>query len=455
MSGLDTKAPDAKMGSVVTHGGWLTPPQSAHESRRPSLYSMASSPSTPVHGLPCRQEVLGPIWPLESSMNISTPVLTQMPQSLVGHHASYDNYSTGGFVSYTPTTPTTAMNAFGLPIPEEYSYQTGGPAGYGTHDPALHPTLFGHGHSFDLGPAAVPVYHTPGVAASGIPLRLATTANSGGYGAIPTDHYSSPQVVMPSQLSPMDDQLSAYATPVDSQGFTSSFDSGAISTADYDCVGPPSPMDEYVGYSGGEDYEMVKSKPFVSPTHGRSLNRSRSSTKRGCTTRPSTRLPRNKGPQRMHLSEYNDVERVIEGKAIPIFQNAMVTGKRPVLQRGSDSKIHVCTVVHKDGHKCNARFERFEHLKRHQSLRAFPCPCEECDFTSKRSDNAGDHIKTHLKIRKPGRRSRTLEYPYVRSRILEVYPQQQAEKLIRNIERWIVEKEEGMCQRHHLEQEFF
>lgn len=129
-------------------------------------------------------------------------------------------------------------------------------------------------------------------------------------------------------------------------------------------------------------------------------------------------------------------------------------------------KPHVCRhpKAGATGGICGSRFERSEHLKRHQNMhsneRQFQCPFTKHSNPAKkckhekgvsRSDNAGDHFKSHLKDTKKGRRNPQLQWPEIKEAILFEYDPKAARKLITNLEKWIREKDDGLYQRHWLD----
>lgn len=104
---------------------------------------------------------------------------------------------------------------------------------------------------------------------------------------------------------------------------------------------------------------------------------------------------------------------------------------------------------------CGKRFERNEHLKRHLILhsneRRYHCPLENCKKRISRSDNAGDHFRTHLKEASKGRRNKHTEWPVLRDLLLLKYDEKDAVKMILRLERWIWENPEGQIQRHWMD----
>ena len=474
MPTLKTEAPTAPC-------GWLTPPQSAHESRRPSLHSFASSvsafshPSTPVHGSVVGQENTWSPNYYGHNTCASTPLTDHMPHTMIGQHELCHVSAASGLPMYTPTTPSTHFDAFDFHKSQEqtchdvWNGQNPALGGYSEHDPALRPMSFGQDHGFMTSSMGLSQYDMSSVPALGTSLATSSVAAQYEYEASTREYYSHPQVVVPSQLSPVEDhgvqEYPGYIGQDHSQDLTGSFDSMDVDLASYDSVRPPSPDGDYVSYSDSENYAMVKREGFIRSTHAASGPTGFSAVSRSLplrSKRRSSRKSRNKGPQRVQLLENGWVEVNVEGqKALEMIQEAQANhGKLPKHVESSVSKPHECPEFNLDGKKCTARFERSEHLKRHRGKhddeRPWPCPMALCAQNSKRfqrSDNACDHYKTHLKkAHNGGVRNTRCEWPDLK-RILEVVlTHKQMTKVERNVERWILDKPDGVGQRHHLAQ---
>jgi len=124
-------------------------------------------------------------------------------------------------------------------------------------------------------------------------------------------------------------------------------------------------------------------------------------------------------------------------------------GKAFLERSAPPSKPHGCD-------ECGMRFERSEHLKRHQKSHAdsrdYPCPLPGCTRKDgiSRSDNATDHFKTHLKGPRKGQRNKHFEWPTLKRLLLDVYSEKEAQKLILKLERAVWKENELKEQRCHF-----
>jgi hypothetical protein len=255
-----------------------------------------------------------------------------------------------------------------------------------------------------------------------------------GYGAH-SALYQQPQVVVPSQLSPNEDcqhqQFSNYTTPdCNPKGLGNSFTSSSMSFNGYDMVGPPSPQDVYFAHSEDEDYLMVKAERFETPeqefvSHGPLLRQKKRASRR-------LRKAGNRTPHCHH--DVNGFDIQCEGRQCCL---------QPLkLEIASSKKPFRCTFVDEDGRPCASRFDRSEHLKRHEGRhspeRKYPCPLPGCNRRIGRPDNAGDHFKTHLRPKTAGKRNAHFDWNEVHNAIWENYEDQKvAKKLLDGLRRWI------------------
>jgi len=388
----------------------------------------------------------------------------------IDQHAACQASSMAEVSMYAPTTPTAAFDTIGLQTmsargsqdPWAKHHQT--PTGYNEHDPAHRSMLFGHGHSSVTTPTTASMYNNLSGSVTDLALGMSSIADHSDYGTMPADYLQPTQVIVLSQLSPVGypgvEQYSDHSASDLSNGFTSSFDSADVNMANYDMMRAPSPIGDYLGYPEGEEYAMEKRGCFASPTPETSSLKSRHSMRGSLPLRSknrSSRRPRNKGPQRLRLSDSNGCDMVVEGEgAIKIYHEAFVTGKLHVPSEKSTSKPHKCDQLKPNGQPCTASFLRSEHLKRHagshETGRPWRCPMPACKLGSvQRPDNACDHYKTHLKkLQTAGVRNTRYEWPDMKQRLSDTLPPKQAEKTIRLIEKWIRETEEGKPQRHYL-----
>jgi hypothetical protein len=108
-------------------------------------------------------------------------------------------------------------------------------------------------------------------------------------------------------------------------------------------------------------------------------------------------------------------------------------------------KEHKCTMYdHKRKEYCMRSFDRLEHLNRHQqshvpeARRKFFCPLHDCPQRQKRisrSDNAVQHIKTHLKAEAKGTRNHHHSWLKIKQLMVDQYEPKVARQLIKTIEK--------------------
>lgn len=471
--GIDTKSPLDKSNSIVSYGGLHTPPQSAHESRRPSLqyagpsegpYSAASytqsQPVTPIHGLNHTVDVFSQAW--SQSVNAQEACSTTVPEycstspiadqpftnafeSNVSYHSSmlanapvYTHLSHASSADALPLQPSSCS-----PTADSWRQSHGIPS-YAAHNACLGPTLFPIPHGMNLPPS------NPGSVFD----HLSQPSHSFSYHVAPdtnpcvpqacgtaTSMFHNPQVVVPSQLSPQEDysdqNVPSYTTPDrmrSHEEFNSSFSSGVMSFNGYEMVEPPSPQDVYFAHSEDEDFLMIKDEAKSIPAH------EASSSIQELPTRPRRRVarrPRKAGNRRMWCQ--HDVNGCV----------VQCEGRQCVLEPlkfevASNKKAYQCKFVEENGRKCGARFDRSEHLKRHEgshlgsSERKYPCPLPSCGRRIGRPDNAGDHFKTHLRPNKSGKRNAHFDWHDVQDAIWDNYEDKKAaKKLLDGLRRWI------------------
>ncbi|KAF2769412.1 hypothetical protein EJ03DRAFT_374567 [Teratosphaeria nubilosa] len=276
------------------------------------------------------------------------------------------------------------------------------------------------------------------------------------------DAFQSAPYCQPSQVwqvSPIDDTAAQYAAYESDSclPLETSFYSTDSNDSKFELMAPPSPEGMYYGYSEDEDYTFVKKEAFQAENYGSPSFRSpmfgarshgvvkNSPGRKG--RRTSSKRGRSNVSQ-IHVSHGMVV--TYEGKWHKDKNGKTVADDPPA------SKPHVCTHVDVSGRVCTRRFERSEHLKRHQvkhdpkAKERYPCPLDDCNKGISRSDNAGDHIKTHLKESRKGQRNKPKRWDVTRARLMEVYPEREATKMIVKIEKWIRENPHGEHQRQYL-----
>ena len=469
--GIDTKSPFDKTSGALSYGGLHTPPQSAHESRRPSLQysglpdapysatasSFYSQPVTPVHGNDQGADAFAQRWShsIDAEPGTNTSLSAPEPASPLGVQSAHVAFEPAtGFYYHDPVIDAPPMYAHlkhansvhqfdvhvnsSPPVPEAWKQSQEISGAYGAHQTCLGPTLFPTPQDMNApssNPCSVFDHMVPTMHASTYHYPPSTMGAIQGYG-VPSALYQQPQVVVPSQLLPNEDyqdqELSNYTTPDRNQrGLGNSFMSSSMSFNDYDMVGPPSPQDVYFAHSEDEDYLIVKAERFGTPDHEYSLRGSSGLailTKR----RPARRKAGHRTPHCHH--DINGVDISCEGRqcCLQPLKFDIASSKKPFR----------CTFVDEDGRPCVSRFDRHEHLKRHEGkhspVRKYPCPLPGCNKRIGRPDNAGDHFKTHLREKKPGKRNAHFEWNEVHNAIWENYEDQKAaKKLLDGLRRWI------------------
>ena len=466
--GIDTKSPLEKPASALSYGGLHTPPQSAHESRRPSFqYSTLSEapypgasttfnysqPTTPIHGVhPSHNGYVGG-W--AGSTNAQPDALTNLAGAcstaqVAEHslHAVFYSHS-GSNAPIVDTTPTYSHlfhagsnNEFGLPVGSEIPStdtwrQHEIPSGYATHNTCLSSTLFPLPGSLDAATndGVHPYDHMSSSFHNFSPHYDPTSVGSVQACGVSSSLYQHPGVVVPSQLSPHDEyaqhSLSHFASPCRSNDeICNSFTASSIDFNDYEAVRPPSPIDAYFAHSEDEGYLIMKTEEFNSPTAGPSSRRPTEPDGRSVRTkrRSSKRIRKASNRTPWHTHELNNCVVHCEGK-----QCCLQLPRK--FERPTNKKPHMCT-------QCNQGFDRSEHLKRHMGKhsneRRYPCPVPKCGARIGRPDNAGDHFKTHLREKTPGKRNDHVEWDVLHQAIWDTYEDKKmAKKLLDGLQRWI------------------
>lgn len=463
--GIDTRPTLDKVNTSLSYGGLHTPPSSAHESRRPSLQYAAlseapfsassythSQPVTPIHGLNQATDFFSQRWPqsVDTQKACCTPV-DQSLQTAFPPDASYHGSMVDDAPVYAHLDSNNNVDNLGLQ-PNAYSSTVDSwarsqtiPASYAAHNACLGSTLFPIPHEMNV-PANSPssVFDHPGQPLHAFNYQYPPSHNvcsTQEYGN-PASLFQSPQVVVPSQLSPQDNfpdhQVSNYATPSrHHEQINCSFSSGSVSFNDYEMVRPPSPMDVYFAHSEDEDYLMVKSEEVSSPILGYSIRSLRQSSIK--SKRRASRRTRKAGTRAtLCRHEFHGCEFECQGQQCLAYTPA----DRIKFEPANSSKQYQCKHVEENGTPCNARFDRMEHLKRHagkhSSEKKYPCPLEGCGRAIGRPDNAGDHFKTHLRPKKPGKRNAHFEWHKVHDAIWNEYEDKKvARKLLEGLRRWI------------------
>ena len=470
--GINTKPAIDNASSVLSYGGLHTPPQSAHESRRPSLqYSSLpeapfsatstsfgySQPSTPIHSINPSNDGFTHNWPqpaaalAHSINNISntSPITHVAERSFQAAFEAQAGYNAAAFdtaPSYSHLTHARSTDRFGLlegsTLPTHDSWHPSQEIanGFEGQHACLGSTLFPDTQGLsDMASGSISAFGDEDSSMHALCPQLSSSSVGSLHGYnMTTSMYQHPQVVVPSQLSPQDDfshqQFAYYTSAQNSRDvLSSSFGSSSAAFNDYDIVGPPSPTDAYFAHSEDEDYLMVKTEEIDSPITGPSSHRL--AAPNGISLRPKRRSPRRlrKASKNIHC-HIHDVRGCLvqcEGKQCYLQPLKVEVGRH--------NKPHECTYPN-----CGARFDRSEHLKRHlgkhqdKSERKYPCPLPGCGKKIGRPDNAGDHFKTHLRPKSKGKRNDNFEWPVLRDAILACYDDNEtARKLIDGLQRWM------------------
>lgn len=475
--GIDTKSPFEKDATAMSYGGLHTPPQSAHERRRPSLqysalseapYSATSSafaysqPTTPVHIVAQNNEAFMKAWPESTTprrqttleLPCSTPtgqISSHDLHAAFQQHLHPDSMLINDMPGYNHVVQTTNCDVFALqanvplpaaeswPAPEHldasFTTNTANTACLGSPLFAMPNDLNSNARS------TLAEYNSGTFNVFERSLGISGIANTSGFPSSSGAVYQHPQVVVPSQLSPQDEygqhNLGHYISPIhEHERLVNSFSSSSSSLEIFDSLGPPSPVDAYFEHSEDEGYLMVKreqpSSPFSHALQGRS-HKSRGSIP---PKRRSSKRLRGAGKSTCWYAN-NDcgIEIRCEGKKFSLDGDVK-------LEIASSSKPHECQFIKEDKLPCGARFDRSEHLKRHMGKhsneRLYPCPLPDCNKSIQRPDNAGDHFKTHLRPKKKGKRNAHFPWPVVRRAIWEGYEdKKKAKKLLDNLRRWV------------------
>lgn len=471
--GIDTSSihdqnPDSTHNSF---NGWpLTPPSAAaQDSRRPSnacslqsehsgpsSISSFSQPPTPVHSMVNSTEDFGH-WSDSADMAAAIPGHLPSTCALPMYSAAFATHglpNSASKMSMQMSTTSPIRNDAWQPEPFGATAQHGFTQGLDEH--VASQSMYGNPSTSIVGSldhSSFSEYNT-------------STYTGGSFSQLPP-------TVVPSELGPQDFPMEHYDYSQNDDmvhGFGESFTSNGSHHSDYQYVGPESPDDAYM-VTTDDNYVFVKEELMKTPS------RSSESTYRGSRASESTYRGHQQSPvQRRHskkvrksiasgreFGKYStphfDVR--LEGKPFSLRFDA-VTGRAVTLPQGpSNGKPHKCRVTDedgqpvkdKDGNACSARFDRAEHLKRHElshtAARPFPCVLAPCKARMGRSDNAADHYRTHLR---PHSKSRN---PYVTfeklERAMRAHPAYSGEnhlkatKLLNNLRRKMDHVEGALC----------
>ena len=461
---LDTKQSLEDIATALAYGGLHTPPQSAHESRRPSLQHIwpeassqgppsvvgYSQPSTPVHQIYNRHDDVLSSWSdasLANSSGFNRPLEAHLTET--GYH--HDIVSTPPTQSFLPCTGPgqySNMNTFSMSshmagLPTGAWHQSAGStvsltsrSTYLGMEPfRLEQSLSSNSdtsdymhHNSDLGFRSLNTSFEPSGTLS--PQRQPFV---GGV------TYSQPQVIVPSQLVTPDlyyhSQVEEYVSPGStSDEFARGVTSSAASFDSFGALSPPSVVEGYIGHLDEEDVLILKDEE---PYKGSALDQSVEMRFPSRVTKNRT-SKRGKIQQPWHEQTVAGIKIECIGEPFPLDGRT----KHETVEKKSNS----CQYLNKNGKPCGRRFLRNEHLTRHEgshtNIRPFRCPIKACGKRFGRSDNACDHLKTHLKPRNVPRgtkRNSDVEWPALRQMIVESpdIDEKRTEKLCDLLGKWV------------------
>ena len=448
------KSSMSDLASTLGYSGLQTPPQSAHESRRPSVQSSwsetpystntsqfdCSVPSTPVYQTQTGHDSFLNAWPEYEEPSLIVPGQTQS-QSLVhlvfGGHG-YDTQSSLTVHHYPESSQESQAQIYALRLNTELAAsgawcQPGQPlAVCPTQESCLSPELFPISNGF----ASHNVFTRSAFPdADSTRMNFCNEFSFGGAESIHSFEpltgsiLDQPQVVEPSQLTPEDsyDQSSfgSYSRPeLDSSSMVQSFGS----TLAFDSFDqPPDPDHSYLHPLNEDGYVPFK---YEQPTHRIGIRRSNVSS--SCSRSRIAKRHRSDKADVFHRHETAGVDVEFAGKRFSLDGRR---GPKP-------EKAHCCEYIGPNGERCRSGFLRSEHLKRHRtshsSDRIFSCPLPGCGKSFTRSDNTCDHFRTHLQPKTRGKRNPHFDWPFVRDMIQRECPPKQAQQILRNLTKWVV-----------------
>ena len=427
--------------------GWLTPPQSAHESHRPSMaypsyaemqystaataFSLPSTPSRSVQGRPNHAT--------QSFANEHVHFDLAVPLSDHQHDmadltldAQADcNLDPNAMWSGGSLTSNSSDELHGRFDSEHTDslWQVQDPSNGLIHQPAgLQATLFPLTHGMAATPQMIsPAYSVDSNAADFPAFQ---------YNSLPQSCYQSSGIVEPSLVNPHngygDHNYSMLGSPGSSpQDLSTSFGSDLSSSwTDVHTPGPEMDCCEDLDgfpYMGKEEYIETSPTSTIDYKPIKTRSGGRRSSKRSRKPQPLRQVANING---------TGIDLQLEGEGIGFEGNRFVYTDHNIKK-----KPFICDAPDNDGNPCNAAFARGEHLKRHlskhSSIRRFPCVLPECGKKIGRSDNACDHFRTHLALHGRNKRNDHFHWREVERRIRWAYPEKTAGKIIVNLERWL------------------
>ena len=451
ISYIDTRAPMSNAPTALQCAEWLTPPQSAHESHRPSMaypsysemqystastataFSLPSTPSRSVHDRSNQQSFTNEhvhfdlaVPPNDQQNDMVDLGLDVQENCNLDHNAMWSGGSlasngSGDYHGHFDSEHTDNMWQVQDVPSNSYIHQ---PVGLQTtlfpvtHGMAANPQLISPTYSVDSNAANFSAFH---------------------YNALPQACYQSSEIVEPSLVNPHneygDNSYSMLGSPSSSpQDLSTSFGSDLSSSwADVHTPGPEmdccKDLDGFLHVGKEEEFDAsptstVDYKPFRTRSGGRRAS------KRARKVQPIRQVTNINGTR---------IDLQLEGEGIAFEGNRFV-----YVDHSVKKKTFVCIAPDNDGKPCNAAFVRGEHLKRHigkhSLIRRFPCVLPGCTKKIGRSDNACDHFRTHLALHGRNKRNDHFHWREVERRIRWAYPEKTAGKIIVNLERWLTKQ---------------
>lgn len=464
LSGIDTKTPVARSTAALLPHSWPTPPQSTQDSRRgsraisclsdgslsgPLSVAVFPMPSTPPdmsgYGIDaCATQVPHYEGNRPGIANDLNHILAPRSQSGGDIHSDFYRNECSHDADYNMAVQAAAMTCASDVATAPIN------AGLGGRDPWL------AAQDLSAQPNTSPYFYGyPVNSFQSLPTSPYYATNAAAHDTTPIIYGQSPQVFVTSKVSPMDEWSNPqFSTCADSdhssEPFHDSFYSTDSELAHFELITPPSPEDVCFGGLEKDRYVVVKSD--ASSQQNWTVGSRPTGITKALSRRPRKR-PSRRGKsslQRTALPNF-DCDIILEGAW-------HFNGDHYVPDRlTSTHKKFACGYKDQGGHACGRRFERAEHLKRHQSShcekRKYQCPLGGCRTTKgiSRGDNAGDHFKTHLKQTHKGRRNKAIEWPVLRDLLLVDWEEREAKKMISKLEKWICTDPEGANQRHWVD----
>lgn len=464
---IDTSAPRRVKDDPYNYSGWETP-LSAQSCRRPSLtYSMLSEPSpTSVPSTPGYSSSHGSFSSLYMPNGISAPIRavnyveSEAEPARAMQDLSYDmmmgedRYQPAMINAVQPKYQThMVVSPVDHHLTSSFSSNMSGawdsmaPAQLSSQPFIFRPSTIQRVDSFtntDSMPRSYASTMTPHVQSVVPTCPSATTLDS-----LQMQGFLSPHHLVNSNDIPDHDTYD-YLQSVDSS-MTSPADHAPLGSASFDSLSSmspwspheaPSPISEYVlpgteaivGNGIGLKDELAMSTMLpISDWDEHSPTTPRRSRLRGKST--SSKRCRTMTHQLAH--NYYGVDVAIDSKSLKVDGNGRITKKNT----GVETKRWKC---HHEG--CESRSARKEHLRRHELShnpeKQFHCNLPKCNRAITRSDNLIQHLMTHVRPPKPGKRNNHHSPKRVERMVMQTMKDQKlAERTITNL-RKAIEREQ-------------